>query len=158
GNGSAITSDEDVAKKAQVTYTWRGVCQNGINFFIYVLRDLTDARWSYTRTPCRRTNVAPTSTAVPTNGFTTWSEFGQCSVTCGEGVQERRRTCELEQGCNGVTVETRSCQVRTCPGTQQVVPCLNRFVKCGHWARTNQCRGNFGLWMQRNCAVSCGAC
>ena len=55
-----------------------------------------------------------------------WSNFGECSVTCGDGVQQRDRKCnnpaplfgglscdKLELGPN---VETRVCSKRMCPG------------------------------------------
>ncbi|XP_078488718.1 uncharacterized protein LOC144746005 [Ciona intestinalis] len=62
-NGSAASSLDDVTKKAQVTYTWLGRCQEGVNFFVYVLRDLTDSTWSYTRVPCAVVNVRTTTSA-----------------------------------------------------------------------------------------------
>ena len=46
--------------------------------------------------------------------WTQWSAFGPCSVTCGNGIQTRTRTCNSASGnaadCGaGVTVEQRAC-------------------------------------------------
>lgn len=58
----------------------------------------------------------------PVNGgFTAWSEFGNCSVSCGSGVQERNRTCSQPapahggKDCEGPVEETKECNTDPCP-------------------------------------------
>ncbi|XP_066920815.1 SCO-spondin-like isoform X2 [Clytia hemisphaerica] len=54
-------------------------------------------------------------------GFTDWSDFNACSVTCGTGKQERTRSCtnpEPKHGgeeCNGPVLDERSCVMKPCP-------------------------------------------
>jgi len=52
--------------------------------------------------------------------FGDWSDWVTCSVTCGNGTQNRRRQCippqHGGQPCIGHTVETQECFVRFCPG------------------------------------------
>ena len=59
-------------------------------------------------------------------GYGPWSEYGSCSVTCGEGVQERKRICDhpipqfaglrCDQLELGPDSETKSCKMENCPG------------------------------------------
>lgn len=57
-------------------------------------------------------------------GYGDWFDFGACSVTCGEGVQERKRLCDNPspqyggESCEklGPSVETKACQMKSCPG------------------------------------------
>ena len=55
-------------------------------------------------------------------GFTEWTEFEECSKTCGDGKQERTRSCtnpEPKHGgqeCDGPVLDERKCNVRPCPG------------------------------------------
>lgn len=44
-----------------------------------------------------------------------WTNFSLCSVSCGNGVKTRRRTCS-SYGCHGLPTETVAC-VTTCGGT-----------------------------------------
>ena len=59
-------------------------------------------------------------------GYSPWSTFGECSVTCGNGVQKRERSCDSPApmfdglSCDklelGPSVETKECRKDTCPG------------------------------------------
>ena len=54
--------------------------------------------------------------------YTEWSEWSECSVTCGDGVQNRSRTCTNPppqpggKGCEdqGPADETRECNPKPC--------------------------------------------
>uniref|UniRef100_A0AAV2M1J6 Properdin n=1 Tax=Knipowitschia caucasica TaxID=637954 RepID=A0AAV2M1J6_KNICA len=53
-------------------------------------------------------------------GWSPWSEWSPCSVSCGEGaVKSRVRTCsdrpECALACTGAAEETQACPVTTCP-------------------------------------------
>ncbi|XP_036382492.1 hemicentin-1 [Megalops cyprinoides] len=55
-------------------------------------------------------------------GYSSWQEWGPCSVTCGRGVQERIRLCNNPvpanggRPCEGPSAESRSCHSQLCPG------------------------------------------
>ncbi|KAI6650257.1 Thrombospondin-2-like [Oopsacas minuta] len=57
-------------------------CYKSKNATIYKLRD-----------QCCPTCIPRSTTRTPTMTLTDWSDWSECSVTCGEGVQDRRRTC-----------------------------------------------------------------
>ncbi|XP_023932361.1 SCO-spondin isoform X5 [Lingula anatina] len=49
--------------------------------------------------------------------WTQWSGYGDCSVTCGTGVQSRSRTCERGVAgvdCPGSEVDSRECVLASC--------------------------------------------
>lgn len=54
-------------------------------------------------------------------GLSDWSEWSGCGITCGEGIEERERTCTnpIPKGsgkpCEGMLSETRACSLPTCP-------------------------------------------
>ncbi|XP_078377620.1 SCO-spondin-like [Oculina patagonica] len=70
-------------------------------------------------TEVRRCNTQ----GCPVNGsWSEWSDWGSCSLTCGEGgVKKRSRTCTNPPptngglDCVGPTEETSECNVRACP-------------------------------------------
>merc|ERR1719354_1429064 len=68
--------------------------------------------------------------------FSSWSQWSQCSVTCGGGRQQHSRRCVNgvtgDIGCEGPVVEDRACNVQACP----------------QW-------GNWFDWQP--CSASCGA-
>ena len=59
-------------------------------------------------------------------GYGPWSTFGECSVTCGNGVQKRERSCDSPApmfdglSCDklelGSSIETKECRKDMCPG------------------------------------------
>lgn len=48
-----------------------------------------------------------------------WTEFSDCSVTCGSGIQRRQRECMFgeagDEGCIGETDDTQVCNTSECP-------------------------------------------
>lgn len=71
--------------------------------------------------PAEETQNCGTDPCPVDGGFTDWSEYGQCTVTCGGGTQIRERSCTNpapQNGgniCNGLTEETRKCATNSCP-------------------------------------------
>jgi len=54
-------------------------------------------------------------------GFSQWSKYGQCTLTCGGGLRVRERSCTKPspahggKDCDGLTQETESCNSQSCP-------------------------------------------
>jgi len=61
-------------------------------------------------------------TAIPVDGgWTAWTEWVACSVTCGTGTQQRSHACTNPPPsnggviCSGVPFETQPCATDPCP-------------------------------------------
>jgi hypothetical protein len=63
-----------------------------------------------------------TSSIVVNGGWTQWTTWGDCSVTCGGGTQTRSRTCDNpapQYGgaqCSGDASGSQQCNTDNCPG------------------------------------------
>ena len=53
--------------------------------------------------------------------WSNWSDWGNCSLSCGGGIQSRSRTCSNPApsgsgaDCVGINSDTQSCNTQTCP-------------------------------------------
>lgn len=56
-------------------------------------------------------------------GWGQWAAWTQCSLSCGTGLQSRRRSCDNPaaqgsgRGCVGAAEQTKDCNTQTCKGT-----------------------------------------
>ena len=69
------------------------------------------------------------------------ADWGQCSVTCGDGVSTRTRQCNwppaLRGGtpCSGDHTDTKPCTMNPCPGTGCTLPaCRQVATLCQHYS------------------------
>jgi len=81
-------------------------------------------------------------------GFSMWSEWSACSVTCGEGEESRSRTCLNGNagsfGCEGPLNEKRVCRNQNCVFWSQWTdfgPCSRSCGTGGVRQRTRTCNG-----------------
>ncbi|XP_011902754.1 PREDICTED: hemicentin-1 isoform X2 [Cercocebus atys] len=78
-------------------------------------------------------------------GFSQWSAWRACSVTCGKGIQKRSRLCNQPlpanggKPCQGSDLEMRNCQNKPCPvdgSWSEWTPWEECTRSCGHGNRT----------------------
>ena len=81
-------------------------------------------RLYFTNDWCHSINIY--SYFVVDGGWTDWSLWSSCSVTCGNGQATRKRFCASPSPanggltCPGPSTEQKSCQVANCPGKTKI--------------------------------------
>jgi len=61
---------------------------------------------------------------VVDGGFSEWTMFGNCSVSCGVGFRHRSRECNNPapqhggKNCQGASSETEDCHIEHCAGSK----------------------------------------
>ena len=89
--------------------------------------------------PSRQEQLCNTHECPIDGGYTQWSEYGPCSVTCGEGVKTRRRTCSNP------------------PPSKGGKPCTDpaeEYTQCGGPCPVD---GGYTEWTEYGpCSVTCG--
>ncbi|XP_017783580.1 PREDICTED: uncharacterized protein LOC108567552 [Nicrophorus vespilloides] len=69
-------------------------------------------------------------------GWSSWSDWSGCSVTCSAGIQQRRRTC-LRPPCPGFNVEQRHCNLFGCYNVVNPLAIESQYFHPSkdHWRR-----------------------
>ncbi|HIA04073.1 MAG TPA: hypothetical protein EYN66_19610, partial [Myxococcales bacterium] len=140
-----------------------GICIDQVNAFSCTCAPGYDG--GGVNTPC---------TCTPINGgWSTWSDWSTCSVSCGSGIQTRTHSCNNPSpnvcgaACSGSSSESQSCNTQSC-----CVPSTSCggwgacSVACGSGTQTRSCNNGCGgsTWTEsQNCTGDftddvCGVC
>lgn len=89
--------------------------------FVFIINTKLDLR--NVTTSCRHHSVCFVTSCPRDGAWSSWQHWSQCSLTCGGGIQARRRSCDFpapQNGgkmCPGVCSETKVCNAVPCtPG------------------------------------------
>ncbi|XP_061911358.1 thrombospondin-2-like isoform X2 [Entelurus aequoreus] len=114
----------------------------------------TSCACQYGRVLCHQASCSPVACINPTfeegeccpaclnqtDGWSMWSEWTECSATCGRGGKRRGRSCDGDAGsCPGASVQTRGCTLIKCAGD------AHADGSWGPWSPWSPCTATCGL-------------
>lgn len=88
--------------------------------------------------PCR-VNTGSGSTVE--GQWSCWTEWSECSATCGVGVRTRTRECLGQESCNGPRLDRETCEMASCES----------LVGWDTWSRWTPCDGDHQQHRKRTC-------
>ncbi|XP_073244555.1 SCO-spondin-like isoform X1 [Porites lutea] len=120
----------------------------------YRTRSCTKPPPSYGGKPCegqaKQTRACNQKLCPVHGGWSSWTQWGACSKTCGNGKQYSRRYCNNPvpkyggKRCYGAAVKTRECKVRPCPVN-------GRWSKWAAWSKCSRTCGQGKQTRNRTC-------
>ena len=88
-----------------------------------------------------------------------WSEWSQCSSSCGKGLKIRARACSKGDGsCSGEPTETTDCLVDACPGSNTKPVITSQYQQWEEWSKCSTSCGKGSKIRARACSGSRGSC
>ena len=88
-----------------------------------------------------------------------WSEWSQCSSSCGKGLKIRARACDKGDGsCSGEPTETTDCLVDACPGSNTKPVITSQYQQWEEWSKCSTSCGKGSKIRARACSGSRGSC
>lgn len=95
-------------------------------------------------------------------GYSQWSTFTPCSVSCAGGTQTRTRTCTVPEpayggkNCSGPEKETNTCNTMPCPvaggyGAWSIFSPCSKLCGGGEHKRTRECDNPIALHGGKTC-------
>lgn len=86
-------------------------------------------------------NVHPCRSDSVENEWSCWTDWSECSVSCGIGIRSRTRDCLGTDGCDGPSIVRESCEMPSCES----------LLGWDEWSRWSPCDGAQQQHRKRQC-------